>query len=68
MSVDIRCMGAMEIKRCPHCVGRLTAVPLDEMDGFDAPGPVVTCHRCDSDPRGEERLFVPDNWDATSGR
>jgi hypothetical protein len=56
-------MGAIEIKRCPHCVGRLAAFPLDAVDGFDAPGLVVICDRCDSGPRGEEPLFLPHNWD-----
>jgi hypothetical protein len=57
-------MGAMDIKRCPHCVGRLSALPLDELDGFDAPGPAVYCDRCDSIPNEEEPLFVPHGWDS----
>jgi hypothetical protein len=56
-------MGAMDIKRCPHCVGRLRAMPLDELDGFEVRAPVVTCDRCDSDPNDGESLLVPDAWE-----
>lgn len=57
-------MGAMDIRRCPHCVGRLAALTLDPVDGFDASGPAVICHRCDcSDPVDEAPVFVPHDWD-----
>lgn len=56
-------MSAIDIKRCPHCVGRLAAFPLDKLDGFDTPGPAVVCHRCDSGPNDQEPLFVPHGWE-----
>ena len=55
----------MDIRRCPHCVGRLAALTLDEVDGFGVPGPAVVCHRCDgSEPAEGVPLFVPHDWDA----
>jgi hypothetical protein len=64
MDADLQAMGAIDIKRCPHCVRRLAALTLDQVDGFDAPGPAVICHRCDSsEPAGEAPLFVPHDWD-----
>jgi hypothetical protein len=64
MGDDLRDMGAMDIRRCPHCVRRLAALTLDELDGFVARGPAVICHRCDSrEPADEAPLFVPHDWD-----
>jgi hypothetical protein len=55
-------MGAIDAKRCPHCVGRLIAIPLETPDGFDASGPLVLCRRCDGLPRDEGSLFLPPGW------
>jgi hypothetical protein len=57
---------AIDIKRCPHCISGLDALPVEHADGFAAPGPAVVCRRCDDAPAGEQTLFalfVPSSWD-----
>jgi hypothetical protein len=55
-------MDAMEIKRCPHCVGGLAAVDLHEADDFDNPDPAVVCVRCDYRPAAGHGLYLPISW------
>jgi hypothetical protein len=55
-------MGAIELKRCPHCVGFLSAVPVDETH-FAAPGPALVCERCDAGGIVADALSVPPAWE-----
>jgi hypothetical protein len=65
MYVNRRDMGAMDIRRCPHCVRRLRVLTLEEVDGFSVPEPAVICRACDSsEPADQAPLFVPHDWDA----
>jgi hypothetical protein len=40
-------MGAIELKRCLHCMRTLVSLQIDERDEFERPGPAVVCPRCD---------------------
>jgi hypothetical protein len=57
-------MGALDIRRCPNCAGRLAAVRLDHVD---AAGPLVLCVRCDGPPSEINTLlnslYVPRSWE-----
>ncbi len=55
-------MFALDLKRCPHCIGRLTAFQLDEPAGKALGSPVVICDRCDGVPIEDEPLFPPHGW------
>ena len=56
-------MGALDIRRCPNCAGRLDALPIDA----GASGPLVICVRCDSPPAELHTLlsslYVPRSWE-----
>jgi hypothetical protein len=56
-------MGALDIKRCLNCAGRLEALPPKHPD---ASGPLVLCVRCDSPPAEMHTLlnslYVPRSW------
>jgi hypothetical protein len=56
-------MGAIELKRCPHCMRTLTPLQIDEREEFARSGPALVCARCDTDPPLEELLLLPDAWD-----
>lgn len=56
-------MGAIEPKRCPHCVGFLEAVQVLEHDDFAAPSPVLICRRCDGEDTVEEPMSIPLGWE-----
>jgi hypothetical protein len=52
-------MNALDLKRCRHCVRPLATIQIEDHDGFDRPGPVLVCHRCDRLPHPEDAVFVP---------
>jgi hypothetical protein len=56
-------MGALDLKRCPHCVSPIATVTPDAHDGFAQPGPACICPRCDRTPHPEDATFVPDGWE-----
>jgi hypothetical protein len=56
-------MGAIDRKRCPHCVGFLDAVRIEEHDDFAARGPAVICPRCDGEDPAGDALAVPLTWE-----
>ena len=58
---------SLDIKRCQHCVGYLTAVPLDEEDGFEVRGPAIVCTYCDGAPRWDQAVFMPRLWNQPLG-
>ena len=56
-------MGAMDLKRCRHCVSPVTTITPDEDDDFARPGAACICVRCDRSPHPEDAMFVPAGWD-----
>ena len=56
-------MGSLDIKRCAHCAGPLSAVPVHQPDA----GPLVMCVRCDDAPAELHTLlnaaYVPRSWE-----
>jgi hypothetical protein len=64
MYLNRRDMGAMDIRRCPHCVRKLWVLTLEDVADFSAPEPAVICRACDSsEPADQAPLFVPHDWD-----
>jgi hypothetical protein len=55
-------MGAIDLRRCRHCVRPLLSLQIDERDEFALRSPAVVCVRCDGGADDEEFL-VPDWWD-----
>ena len=55
-------MFALDLNRCRHCVGRLTAFQLDEPAGKALKAPVFICDRCDGAPIEDEPLYPPRVW------
>jgi hypothetical protein len=53
---------SLDIKRCPHCVGYLAAIRLEDDDEFAARAPAVLCTYCDGLPHWDHALFVPRPW------
>jgi hypothetical protein len=56
-------MSNVERRRCPHCVGLLSAVPVDGAD-FVERIPAILCERCDRGPTDDEPLLLlPSDWE-----
>ncbi len=54
-------MNEIERRRCPYCVGPLSAVELEGTD-FVERGPAIVCERCDRGPVDDDPLVVPGDW------
>jgi hypothetical protein len=55
-------MYELDIKRCPHCVGGLATVAIDDRECFETPGSALLCSRCDSAVTDDARAVVVPYW------
>jgi hypothetical protein len=56
-------VGAIDLRRCRHCVRPLLSLQIDERDEFALRSPAVVCERCDGEAHDEDPVFLPDGWE-----